>query len=74
MYWRMKELGFKSLVAKSPDWSQAGWEGAMMGVILTWEQGPLGVFAGMEGMSLGRVLRAVRCEGVRVLEDVCVVR
>jgi len=61
----MKEPGFRSFAAKSPDCSFAGWEGVVIGVILTREQGPLGWLAGVEMASFGRVRRDNRWSGVR---------
>jgi len=64
----MKVPGFRSFVAKRPDCPQAGWEGDMMGVILTRAEGPLGVFCGMVRESGERVRRVVRLVGVSVGE------
>ena len=64
----MKVPGFKSFAAKSPDWPFAGWERVTIGVILTREQGPFGVLAGIEMTSFGRVRRDDRWSGVRLGE------
>lgn len=52
MYCRINVPGFRSLVAKSPDCPSAGWVGAVMGVIFTSEEEPVGMVAGMEIASL----------------------
>lgn len=54
-YCKMNVPGFRSLVAKSPDWPYAGWVGVVMGVIFTIEEGPVGMFAGVEMASVGFV-------------------
>lgn len=51
----MKAPGLRSLVVKSPLWPFAGWDGALIGVIFTRVQGPLGVSWGMVMASSGRV-------------------
>ena len=64
----MNVPGFRSFVAKRPDCPQAGWEGEVMGVILTRGEGPLGVFGGIVRDSGERVRRVLRWVGVSVGE------
>ena len=73
-YWRMNVPGLRSLAAKSPRWPAAGWEGEVIGVILTSWQGPLGVLDGMLRESLSGVLRDVRWVWVSVREYAGAVR
>ena len=73
MYWRMNVPGFRSLVAKSPDCPFAGWEGVLMGVIFTSEEGPVGMFSGMVE-SLGFVRIDDLASGGRVGEYAGVVK
>ena len=54
-YCKMNVPGFRSLAAKSPDCPLAGWVGVAIGVIFTTEEGPVGMFAGMEMASPGFV-------------------
>lgn len=67
-YWRMNVPGLRSLAAKSPLWPDAGWEGEVMGVILTGVHGPLDVFGGIGGVSGAWFLRFVRLVEVSVRE------
>lgn len=67
----MKEPGFKSLAAKSPNCPFAGCEGSVMGDILTRVHVPRGVLGGtclVLSASLGRVRRMLRCVLLRVGE------
>ena len=75
-YWRMNWPGLRSLAAKSPFWPHAGWEGVVMGAILTRGLEPLGVEGGMgrRRRSLGGDLRDVRWCDERVLEYAGAVR
>jgi len=67
-YCRINVPGFRSFAAKSPDCPLAGWEGVVIGVILTRGQGPFGVLAGMERVSFGRFRRDEMWSGVRLEE------
>lgn len=60
--------GLRSLDAKRPDCPFAGWEVVVMGVILTSEEGPFGVFGGMGRASFGQVRIAERWAGVSDFE------
>jgi hypothetical protein len=73
-YCKMKVPGFNAFVAKRPDWPHAGWDAEEIEMILTREQGPLGVFDGRSWASLGRVRSDERWEVVSVWEYVGVVR
>lgn len=60
IYCRISIPGFRSLLAYNPHWPLAGWEGSLIGVILTRGEGPLVCEGGMgraSGVGVRRVLR-----------------
>ena len=67
-YCSMKVPALRSFAAKSPFCPFAGWEGVVIGVILTRGDGPLGLLGGMDMASLGRDRRDERCSGVKLGE------
>jgi len=73
-YCKINVPGLRSLAAKSPHWPAAGWDGVVIGVILTSRQGPLGVLDEMLKESSLVVLREVSCAGVSALEYAGAVR